>query len=153
MLHSYCCLLFVTYTSFWLLLSIMLVISVTKTVSANMYSTTISNLLPGTAYTFRVQASNGPLRNGPLSDQKSATTNPSIVLPGPIGSIQYRVVGGTSLELSWAAPSRYDHLYTSFKDKFTLWSPATVGHVNSLHQQGPIIQSHSCMSSTFLTFL
>ena len=78
---------------------------VKKEVSGNDRLVTLDGLQPGTQYTFRVLASNSG-GSGPLSDTVTATTNPLIVVPDPIGKITYKVVGGTSLSISWPTPTR-----------------------------------------------
>lgn len=76
-----------------------------KTVSGSPLatSTTVSGLTPGTAYTFKVRASNtnGP---GPLSAASNAVTPQSAVAPGaPTGVVA--AAGESSAHVSWTAPA------------------------------------------------
>lgn len=74
-------------------------------------STVVDNLIAGTSYSFKLQAFNsaGP---GPLSEKVTAATLDSLIAPGDISNVQY-LISGTSLQISWDAPTKYVFLFIS----------------------------------------
>lgn len=64
---------------------------------------TIGNLLSGTSYKFRVQASNADAP-GPLSDTVTASTNLSPVYPGVIENVNFKI-NDRNVIITWMPPS------------------------------------------------